>query len=85
MKKELLSFLKKVKTFSSSYFDKYDTKIPYIITCVIALLIFIVSFTLFIELTEDLQSDILANYDSSISETIVGFRTPFLTKFFICN
>jgi undecaprenyl-diphosphatase len=47
------------------------------------LIIFIGSFNLFIELTEGLKSELLASYDTAISEKIVSFRSSSLTKYFL--
>lgn len=83
MRKNLISFLRQIKKILSLNLHKYDHKLPYIITCFIALIIFIGSFNLFIELTEGLKSELLATYDTAISEKIVSFRSSSLTKYFI--
>ncbi|HUH29745.1 phosphatase PAP2 family protein [Gelidibacter sp.] len=38
---------------------------------------------LFIELTETLKSDLLADYDQKITEYVISLRTPELTKYFV--
>jgi undecaprenyl-diphosphatase len=83
MRKNLILFLRQIKKILSLNLKKYDHKLSYIITCLIALIIFIGSFNLFIELTEGLKSELLASYDTAISEKIVSFRSSSLTKYFL--
>lgn len=82
MQRELISIIRQIKKILSKYSKKYNDKVPYIITVLISAVIVIGGINLFVELTEDLQSDYLAIYDSSISEIIVNYRTPSLTKYF---
>ncbi|SHF93071.1 undecaprenyl-diphosphatase [Salegentibacter echinorum] len=83
MRKTLITILKELKRILSVYLEKYDQKLPYIITCIIALIIFIGGFNLFIELTEHLKSETLATYDSRISDLVVNYRSPGWTKYFV--
>lgn len=78
----MLKFLKLVKEYLSIKFKKYDSKIPYAIIIAVALAIVILGIKFFVELTESLHTDILANSDTIISEYIASFRTPVLTKYF---
>jgi undecaprenyl-diphosphatase len=56
--------------------------LSYVITGIIAFVMVVLGMNIFIELTEHLKDDILANYDKQISEYIVSFRTPWLTDYF---
>lgn len=82
MQKELLKLLKKFKKLLSRSFDQYNDKLVYVLTALIAGIIFIGGIKLFIALTEVLKSEYLASYDSSISTTIENYRDPALTKYF---
>lgn len=74
------------KTLKRFYFKNSDNitkKLPYIITAVLAFIIFIAGIKIFVELTEDLKTDILAYIDIKITQYIISFRTPSLTSFFV--
>ena len=83
MQKELIILLKNLKIFLSENFKKYNNKLPYIITTLIATILVIAGTKLFIKLTKGLKSEFLATFDATISEVIVGYRNPFLTKYFL--
>lgn len=83
MQKELISIIKRIKKILAKYYRKYDDRIPYLITVLITTSIVIGGINLFVELTEDLKSEYLATYDTSISEAIASYRTPSLTQYFI--
>jgi undecaprenyl-diphosphatase len=83
MQKELIVVLRQLKKFIAHNFKKYDDRWAYIITALIALIIFVSGVKLFVELTEILKSEYLATYDSSISGFVQGYRSPFLTKYFV--
>jgi len=82
MQKQLFNILRKVKEILSSKFRKYDGKLPYIITSLITATIVIGGIKLFIELTEFLKSDILATYDTAVTNFFIDFRSPSTTTFF---
>ncbi len=83
MQKELLSLLKGVKKFLANQFQKYDAKLPYILTTIVTLIIVAGGIRIFIELTESLQTDFLGKFDQTISNAITNIRTPLLTKYFV--
>ncbi len=82
MKKTLFAFIKSVRKFLADKFHQYDKGLPYFITVVIALIIVIGGINVFIELTETLKTEVLANYDQSITDAIISYRTPALTTYF---
>tara|TARA_Y100000815_G_scaffold275529_2_gene314336 strand:- start:90 stop:773 length:684 start_codon:yes stop_codon:yes gene_type:complete len=67
----------------SQLLKKYDSKLPYFITSIITASIVVGGIKLFIELTEELKSQYLANWDTNISEVVQLYRSPFLTKYFV--
>lgn len=79
MQKELIAFLKKIKRALPDY---NRDKLPYIFLTIIALVVFVGSLNLFIELTEGLKSEALVTYDTSITNLVTGLRSPFLTSYF---
>lgn len=83
MQKIVASFIHWVKSLLIKIFKKYDGRWAYIITSAIALALFIGGIKLFVELTEELKTTILASSDTAISAYITGFRTPYLTKYFV--
>lgn len=82
MKKTLFAFIKSVRKILADKFHQYDKGLPYFITLVFALIIVVGGINLFIELTETLKTEVLANYDTSITDAIISYRTPALTSYF---
>ena len=82
MRKQLFSVLRKIKEILSNKFRQYDHKLPYIITTLITAIIVIGGIKLFIELTEFLKSDVLANYDTAVTNFFIDFRSPAITTVF---
>lgn len=60
---------------------------PYIISVLLALIIVVSGIKIFLELTEDLQSKFLSQYDRKITDFIISFRSPEINKIlqFITN
>ncbi|WP_027124821.1 phosphatase PAP2 family protein [Gelidibacter mesophilus] len=83
MRKAIRHFISKIGAFLREKFHQYDVTLPYIITVVIALIVVIGGINLFIELTETLKSDLLADYDQKITEYVIAHRSPALTKYFV--
>ncbi|WP_299666264.1 phosphatase PAP2 family protein [uncultured Polaribacter sp.] len=83
MQKELKIIIDKFTQFLSQKFKKYDHKLPYIIIVFLSLFIVIFGIKLFVELTESLKTDLLAEFDTTISQYITSFRSPFLTEYFL--
>jgi len=83
MKKKLELFIYICKSFLFQKFRQYNKKLPYIITAVLAFIIFMAGLKLFVELTEGLKTDLLANIDTKITQYIISYRTPSLTSFFV--
>ena len=82
MKQTLYVFIKSVKRFLSERLHHYDKGLPYVITVVIALIIVVGGINFFVELTETLKTEVLASYDSAITDYILSYRTPELTIYF---
>mgnify|MGYP003126507646 FL=1 len=83
MRKTLYELIQKVKAFLVRNFHQYNSKLPYILTVVVALIIVIGGINLFIELTDELKDELLPQYDQAITDYVISFRTAGLTKYFI--
>ena len=82
MRELLKEFIKKIRAILFSIFNKDNPNLSYIITGIIAFVVVVLGMNIFIELTEHLKTEVLASYDKQISDYIVSFRTPFLTRYF---
>lgn len=80
MRKAIRLFISDLRTFLRDKFDQYDVTLPYVITVIIALIVVVGGINLFIELTETLKSEMLADYDQAITEYVISFRSPKLTQ-----
>ncbi len=87
MKDKIIEFLRLIKSILRDKFHQYNSKLPYLISIILALIIVVVGINVFIDLTNTLSSDLVANYDRKITEYVVSFRTPELNKIlqFITN
>ncbi|MCF4101524.1 phosphatase PAP2 family protein [Gillisia sp. M10.2A] len=87
MKAQLIQFVQVIAEFLKRNFKKYNSKLPYILTIILALIIVVIGINLFIELTETLKSKTLATYDASIINYVISYRSPILNKIlqFITN
>lgn len=83
MRKTVKLLIDKLRAFLREKFHQYDVTLPYIITVVIALVIVVGGINIFIELTETLKTDLLANYDQQITDYVISYRSPALTEYFI--
>lgn len=83
MRKTLTLLITRLRTFLREKFHQYDVTLPYVITVFVALVVVVLGINLFIELTETLKSDLLAEYDHNITEYVISYRNPSLTKYFI--
>ncbi|MCK7591348.1 phosphatase PAP2 family protein [Subsaxibacter sp. CAU 1640] len=61
---------------------KDNEKLPYVIIIGVASIIVLGSIKLFTELTESLKTKLFSNLDLRISDYIISYRTPALTRYF---
>ncbi|MFI8379670.1 phosphatase PAP2 family protein [Leeuwenhoekiella sp. NPDC079379] len=83
MRQSLFEFIKNLNHFLQRKFKQYDNKLPYFITVILALLIVVFCINTFIELTETLKTEVLATYDTQITDYVISYRTPLLTRYFV--
>lgn len=82
MRKVLKHIIVKLRAFLSPYFTKYRSLLPYIVTIIIALIVVIGCANLFVELTAQIKTEALAEYDQLVTDCIVSYRNPILTNYF---
>ena len=83
MGQAIATFINQIRKYLRLGYDKYDKKLPYIITIVVALILVVGGINLFIELTETLSTDIMINIDHRITQYVISFRSPALTQYFL--
>jgi len=83
MGQAIATFINQIRKYLRLWYDKYDEKLPYIITVVVALILVVGGINLFIELTETLSTDIMINIDHRITQYVISFRSPALTQYFL--
>lgn len=57
--------------------------LPYYVTIIVALVVFVAGLNAFVDLTEELAEDNLTGFDARVTEWVVSFRSDALTKFLI--
>lgn len=83
MKKTLESIISYCKKVLSKKFRQDNPKIVYLFIVVVAFVLFAFSIHLFLEITRDLKADYMGQIDANISQYIISFRNPVLSKYFI--
>lgn len=83
MRKSIKALINKIRLFLIEKFKQYDVTLPYLITVVIALVVVIGGINLFVELTDTLESEVLASYDTQITDYVISHRSPGLTKYLL--
>ncbi|MGB3143173.1 MAG: phosphatase PAP2 family protein [Maribacter sp.] len=82
MKQSLLNFIQSLRKFLAEKFHQYNKRLPYYITIAIAFIIVVGGINLFVELTENIKEDYMAEYDTAITDYVISYRTPALTAYF---
>ncbi|MEB8346151.1 phosphatase PAP2 family protein [Flavobacteriaceae bacterium KMM 6898] len=82
MKELLGGFIRRIRNFLFQTFGSYQQKLPYVLMVAIALLIVIGGINLFVELTATLKTETLSAYDHKITQYIISYRNPVLTRYF---
>lgn len=83
MQKQIKYIIDQAKALLSQLFTRYDGRLAYLITVAAAILLVIGGINLFIELTENLHTELLAEYDTAITNYVLTFRNPYLTSYFV--
>ncbi|MFC5196557.1 phosphatase PAP2 family protein [Bizionia hallyeonensis] len=80
---KLIKFaLKQLKQLLKHWHSKYQNQIPYFLILGLALFLIIGGINLFIELTENLKTDSIAQFDTAVTRFILSYRSESLTQYF---
>ncbi len=80
MREKIIDFLRGLESILRNKFHQYNHKLPYIISIILALIIVVVGINVFVELTNTLNSDLIAQYDAAVTKYVISFRTPLLNN-----
>lgn len=83
MTDKLNQILKQCKNGINSVVEITNMTWTYIILGLLTIALFVGSITLFLELTDELKSETLSNYDTAVTDYVIQFRSPALTKYFV--
>jgi len=82
MKNGLRQYVRKAITFLRNKFSTRNEDLSFYILIFSALVVFVLGLNFFIELTDSLTGRALKNYDRTVTNFVISFRTPQLTKIF---
>ena len=82
MKNGLRQYVRKAITFLRNKFSTRNEDLSFYILIFSALVVFVLGLNFFIELTDSLTGRALKNYDRTVTDFVISFRTPQLTKIF---
>jgi membrane-associated phospholipid phosphatase len=82
MKALLSSIIVWIRNFAKEKLHSHNEDLPYYITIVVALILFIAGLNVFVELTDELAENELGAFDDTITEFVLSFRQNSLTGFF---
>lgn len=82
MRKQIIEALIQLRKLFQEKFHQYNSKLPFIITILIALFLVVGGINLFIDLTETLHSDFINRFDRRITDFVISFRNPQLNNIF---
>lgn len=82
MRKQIIQALIQFRKLFQEKFHQYNSKLPFIITILVALFLVVGGINLFVYLTETLQSNFINRFDRRITDFIISFRNPQLNNIF---
>ena len=82
MRKGIKELIQKIATFLGKHFSRQHPDFPYYLLIFLSFIFFIVGTNAFIELTEQLSTSSLKEFDRRVTEFFVSRRSPELTEFF---
>lgn len=82
VKRLLTDFVRWIQNFAKGKFHRQNPNLPYYITILVALVIFIVGLNAFVQLTDELAENELGEYDNAVTGFVLGYRSEPLTRFF---
>src|SRR5690606_13323285 len=82
MRRQIIQILLNLRNLLREKFHQYNEQLPFFIMMILALIIVVGGINLFVDLTNTLHTDALAEYDRKVTDFVISFRTPGLNKFF---
>ncbi len=80
--KNIRHYIRQIIDFLRRQFSGKNEELPYYLLIFFALVIFVLGLNFFIELTDSLTGRSLKNYDRTVTDFVISYRTPELNKFF---
>lgn len=80
-RKKIIEVLIQIRQLLRNTFHQYNDQLPFFITILLALLLVVGGINLFIDLTENIHSEVLVSYDSKVTKFVTSFRNPALNLF----
>jgi membrane-associated phospholipid phosphatase len=81
MKAQIIRLIRWVRKFIREKFHSGNEDLPYYITIVLAVIVFAVTISAFVEITESLTENKLNPYDTAVTDFVLQFRGNHLTNF----
>lgn len=82
MRREIRLELQKIISFFQQKLSRENKVLPFYLLILAAFVVFIIGINVFVELTDQLSGESLKNYDQSITDFVISYRSPFKTRFF---
>ena len=83
MKEFVNKFILYIRAFFRDRLHYQTEDLPYYITIILALVLFIIGLNAFVDLTQELAQNQLTNFDNKVTEFFVSRRTPFWTNYLV--
>ncbi len=75
--------IKKIRISVKDKLNEYNITGAYILVFILALAVMFLGASVFIKLTRSLKTEMLVFYDKQITESILSYRSPALTQYFV--
>jgi membrane-associated phospholipid phosphatase len=83
MERFLKDFINKVRIFFRRRLHYQAEDLPYYLTILVAVIVFVAGLNAFVELTEDLAENQLTGFDNTVTELVISMRSDHLTSFMV--
>ena len=71
-----------MRKFIRERFHSENEDLPYYVTILVSMILFVIALNGFVEMTDDLAENDLESFDNSVSEYVISFRSDALTDYF---
>jgi membrane-associated phospholipid phosphatase len=83
MEQFLKDFINKVRTFFRQRLHYQAEDLPYYLTILVAVIVFVAGLNAFVELTEELAENQLTGFDNVVTEFVISLRSDSLTSLMV--